>query len=128
MLHIPLSLLTGLDRWAQKEQGIFSSQKRGHGFERRTVRARLVDADEKVAEKFSVSGSYMARVCSLLRVPRPEGGIGPNWTLEKRRRAPNCQKLYRGKNCSGRKRAIHRYLESVLSQPHLHRSNDEPAA
>ncbi|MGC2660121.1 MAG: hypothetical protein WA324_19345 [Bryobacteraceae bacterium] len=28
----------------------------------------------KVAEKFSVSGSYMARVCSALRVPRPELG------------------------------------------------------
>jgi len=28
----------------------------------------------KVAENFSVSGSYMARVCSLLRVPRPERG------------------------------------------------------
>lgn len=28
----------------------------------------------KVAEKFSVSGSYMARVCLVLRVPRPERG------------------------------------------------------
>ena len=28
----------------------------------------------KVAEKFKVSGSYMARVCSVLRVPRPERG------------------------------------------------------
>jgi hypothetical protein len=28
----------------------------------------------KVAEKFNVSGSYMARVCSILRVPRPERG------------------------------------------------------
>jgi len=28
----------------------------------------------KVAEKSSVSGSYMARVCSLLNVPRPERG------------------------------------------------------
>jgi hypothetical protein len=28
----------------------------------------------KVAEKFSVSGSYMARVCSVLAVPRPERG------------------------------------------------------
>ncbi len=28
----------------------------------------------KVAEQFGVSGSYMARVCSLLRVPRPERG------------------------------------------------------
>ena len=28
----------------------------------------------KVAERFKVSGSYMARVCSVLRVPRPERG------------------------------------------------------
>lgn len=28
----------------------------------------------KVAERFSVSGSYMARVCSVLGVPRPERG------------------------------------------------------
>jgi hypothetical protein len=28
----------------------------------------------KVAEQFEVSGSYMARVCSLLQVPRPERG------------------------------------------------------
>jgi hypothetical protein len=28
----------------------------------------------KVAERFKVSGSYMARVCSALRVPRPERG------------------------------------------------------
>jgi len=28
----------------------------------------------KVAERFSVSGSYMARVCSSLNVPRPERG------------------------------------------------------
>jgi hypothetical protein len=28
----------------------------------------------KVGERFRVSGSYMARVCSVLRVPRPERG------------------------------------------------------
>ena len=28
----------------------------------------------KVGEKFKLSGSYMARVCSTLRVPRPERG------------------------------------------------------
>src|ERR1700761_5164346 len=28
----------------------------------------------KVAEKFPVSGSYLARVCSVLNVPRPERG------------------------------------------------------
>jgi hypothetical protein len=28
----------------------------------------------KVAAKFSVSGSYLARICALLRVPRPQRG------------------------------------------------------
>jgi hypothetical protein len=28
----------------------------------------------KVAEQFDVSGSYLARVCTLLNVPRPERG------------------------------------------------------
>jgi hypothetical protein len=28
----------------------------------------------RVAEKFEVSGSYLARVCAELRVPRPERG------------------------------------------------------
>ena len=28
----------------------------------------------KVAQQFKVSGSYMARVCSILQVPRPERG------------------------------------------------------
>jgi hypothetical protein len=28
----------------------------------------------KVGEKFEVSGSYMARMCSVLNVPRPERG------------------------------------------------------
>jgi hypothetical protein len=28
----------------------------------------------RVAEKFEVSGSYLARMCTELRVPRPERG------------------------------------------------------
>jgi hypothetical protein len=28
----------------------------------------------RVAERFGVSGSYMARVCELMNVPRPERG------------------------------------------------------
>jgi hypothetical protein len=39
----------------------------------------------KVAEKFSVSGSYMARVCSVLNVPRPERGY---WAKLEVGRAP----------------------------------------
>ena len=39
----------------------------------------------KVAEKFLVSGSYMARVCSVLNVPRPERGY---WAKLEVGRAP----------------------------------------
>lgn len=56
-----------------------------HPAEARKRRRNLVSREElyelvwstpmtKVAEKFKVSGSYMARVCSMLRVPRPERG------------------------------------------------------
>ena len=45
----------------------------------------------KVAEKFSVSGSYMARVCSVLAVPRPERGY---WAkLEFGKAQPNLRSL-----------------------------------
>lgn len=37
----------------------------------------------KVAEKFHVSGSYMARVCSTLHVPRPERGYWAKLTVGK---------------------------------------------
>lgn len=37
----------------------------------------------KVGEKFQVSGSYMARVCSTLRVPRPERGYWAKLTVGK---------------------------------------------
>ncbi len=40
----------------------------------------------KVAEKFLVSGSYMARVCSVLNVPRPERGY---WTKLEVGKAPD---------------------------------------
>ena len=46
----------------------------------------------KVAEKFSVSGSYMARVCSVLGVPRPERDIGLSSKSERRRRGRLCSK------------------------------------
>ncbi len=44
----------------------------------------------KVAEKFKVSGSYMARVCSILRVPRPERGYWAKFAVGK---APEQPKL-----------------------------------
>ena len=37
----------------------------------------------KVAEKFTVSGSYMARVCSALHVPRPERGYWAKLAVRK---------------------------------------------
>ena len=40
----------------------------------------------KVGERFKVSGSYMARVCSALRVPRPERGYWAKLAVGK---APN---------------------------------------
>lgn len=44
----------------------------------------------KVAEQFDVSGSYMARVCSVLRVPRPERGY---WAKLAYGKAPTPQPL-----------------------------------
>jgi hypothetical protein len=32
----------------------------------------------KVAEQFDLSGSYLARICTLLNVPRPERGYRAN--------------------------------------------------
>ncbi len=40
----------------------------------------------KVAERFDVSGSYMARICTLLNVPRPERGY---WAKLAAGKAPN---------------------------------------
>ena len=42
----------------------------------------------KVAEKFQVSGSYMARVCTELRVPRPERGYWAKLEVGKAGKAP----------------------------------------
>lgn len=44
----------------------------------------------KVAEKFDVSGSYLARVCTELRVPRPERGY---WAKLAAGKAPQCPAL-----------------------------------
>ena len=43
-----------------------------------------------VAKKISVSGSYMARVCSILNVPRPERG---HWARVEGGQAPKRPKL-----------------------------------
>jgi len=48
----------------------------------------------KVAEQFQVTGSYMARVCSVLRVPRPERGYWAKLAVGKasvRRPLPEAQ-------------------------------------
>ena len=42
----------------------------------------------KVAEQFDVSGSYMARVCSSLRVPRPERGYWAKLAVGKAPKRP----------------------------------------
>lgn len=44
----------------------------------------------KVAEQFGVSGSYLARVCSVLRVPRPERGY---WAKLEAGKAPPVRPL-----------------------------------
>jgi hypothetical protein len=45
----------------------------------------------KVAEKFTVSGSYMARVCSDLLVPRPERGYWAKLAVGKApQKPPTC--------------------------------------
>lgn len=44
----------------------------------------------KVAKRYGVSGSYMARVCTLLNVPRPRPGY---WAKVAVGRAPPCQPL-----------------------------------
>ena len=42
----------------------------------------------KVAEKFDVSGSYLARVCTALRVPRPERGYWAKLAVGKAPKRP----------------------------------------
>ena len=42
----------------------------------------------KVAEKFQVSGSYLARICTALRVPRPERGYWAKLAAGKAGKAP----------------------------------------
>lgn len=42
----------------------------------------------KVADKFDVSGSYLARVCTALRVPRPERGYWAKLAVGKAPKRP----------------------------------------
>lgn len=44
----------------------------------------------KVAERFGVSGSYLARVCTILNIPRPERGY---WSKLAVGKAPNAEPL-----------------------------------
>ena len=50
----------------------------------------------QAAEKFKVSGSYMARVCSALNVPRPNGAIGRNLPSTRLQCARHCRSRDRG--------------------------------
>ena len=50
----------------------------------------------KVAEKFKVSGSYMARVCANLNVPRPERGYWAKLAVGKAPDKPSLPELQPG--------------------------------
>jgi hypothetical protein len=50
----------------------------------------------KVAEKFTVSGSYMARVCSALHVPRPERGYWAKLAVGKAPEKPPLSEAHPG--------------------------------
>lgn len=54
----------------------------------------------KVAEKFNVSGSYMARVCSMLHVPRPERGYWAKLAVGKEPERPSLPEAQPGDQLS----------------------------
>jgi hypothetical protein len=54
----------------------------------------------KVAEKFKVSSSYLARICSNLRVPRPERGYWAKLTVGKAPERPPLQEAQPGDQLS----------------------------
>jgi hypothetical protein len=55
----------------------------------------------KVAEQFKVSGSYMARVCSALRVPRPERGHWAKLAVGKAPEGLHCRRHSQAINSVG---------------------------
>ena len=75
----------------------------------------------KVAAKFSVSGSYMAPVCSILNVPRPERGYWARLEFGKAAARPDLPELSREIHCSGRKMVIYPRPESATLRRHLYR-------
>jgi hypothetical protein len=50
----------------------------------------------KVAEKFKVSGSYMARICTNLNIPRPERGYWAKLAFGKAPDKPSLPELQTG--------------------------------
>lgn len=78
----------------------------------------------KAAERFEVSGTYMARICATLNIPRPERGYWAKlavgkapppeplpearpgdqlyWSNDGERRAPPCRSLSLNSACSAR--------------------------
>jgi hypothetical protein len=54
----------------------------------------------KVGEKFKVSGSYMARVCANLNVPRPERGYWAKLAVGKAPDKPSLPELQPGDQIS----------------------------
>ena len=54
----------------------------------------------KVGQRFNVSGSYMARVCSVLRVPRPERGYWAKLAVGKAHEKPTLPEAQAGDQLS----------------------------
>jgi hypothetical protein len=66
----------------------------------------------KVAEKFKVSGSYMARVCASLNVPRPERGYWAKLAVGKAPDKPSLPELHPVTKAAGAKMEnLNRHLD-----------------
>jgi hypothetical protein len=73
--------------------------------------SRLVWSEpmSKIAEQFDVSGSYLARVCTLLNVPRPERGYWAKLAVGRaRRRKYRYRRGVLAIHCTGTSRGAHR--------------------
>ena len=79
----------------------------------------------KVAEKFSVSGSYMARVCSVLAVPRPERGYWAKLEFGKAPARPALPEALPGDPLFWSQNGDIPASRSGPLQPHLRRRNHE---
>jgi hypothetical protein len=89
----------------------------------REVLYQLVWADPmlKVAARFRVSSSYMARICTLMNVPRPERGYWAKLAVGKSSNKPSLQAIRPGDqaiwNRSGEVQAARRPLPQAPTAP-----------